>query len=243
MKCEHCGARIIPKANEWIRICPYCKSILDNHDFKFPTHDKKGIHVDLCVPDAELVRIRGKKTKFQASYPRFVDFFCGGGMIAMGLLILGFAIFFLYMWIEQGFDMPCAGLCLLFTAGTVFWTWLSIYCYRYSYIFEFHYGLNWPKIIYAPMRTPSHIIALFSNDDSLVWYITTTTCNSGKLEDIKTAKNEVFKQDVLLYQWVDDKCGGMYAFYGANNKEIVRIPAIYTEAQIQQLLPYSKKMI
>lgn len=243
MKCEHCGARMIPKANEWIRVCPYCKSILDNHDFKFPTHDKKGIHIDLCVPDAELVRIRGKKTKFRASYPRFVDFFCGGSMIAMGLLILGFAIFFLYMWIEQGFDMPCAGLCLLFTAGTVFWIWLSIYCYRYSYIFEFHCGLNYPELMYGPLRTPSHIIALFSNDDSLVWYITTTKCNSGKLEDIKTAKNEIFKRDILTYQWVDDKCGGMYALYGADNKEIVRIPAIYTNEQIAALLPYAKKMI
>ena len=243
MKCEHCGARILPKKNEWIRVCPYCKSILDNHDFKFPTHDKRGIHVDLCVPDAELVRIRGKKTKSRALRPRFIDFFFGGSMIAMILLLLGLTTFFLYLGIGQGFNAPCLVLCLLFVAGLAFWIWLTIYSYRHSSVFEFHCGLNWPKITYAPLAIPSHIIALFSNEDSLVWYITTTNCNSGKLEDVKTAKNEVFKRDILTYQWVDDKCGGMYALYGSDNREIVRIPAIYTEAQITEMLPYVKKKI
>lgn len=243
MICQHCGSKIKKGKHKCIRICPYCKSILDNRWFESLNLCQNSSIMQMCIPDVVLVEQRGKKTKKYANRINWKDVLFAACIIP----VLVIQLVFMFVFIQALFvsdDTKALIALIVMNAGCMgFWIWAWWYAYIGGNLQYLHDGLHTTIVHCFPFAKNNHIIALYSNANSLQWITVGLNCNDACITKKVVNKTTRNKCDIAFYQFLDDACGGVYVLYTADNHVVVELPAIYTEEQIIAMLPHAKVLM
>ena len=234
MRCPCCGSEIKLSKGERLRVCPYCKSVLDPMEvIRFlPGCDNQGFPMRIYDTNEALVAIRGRKTYVKAKLPSALKITLTAVLTPVFLLLLMGVVLALYgIFYEGDTEM---GLMILGAIGVVLVPLFIIYgslmhrspkkCARIAMKLQ--------------QYNSSQVIALHGNDLTLGWFLINLDCN--KTVKIIIKQMGAYKSQITRCHYKHDDCGGMYILYGTNNQELVRIPKIYSPEQMRLILPFAQ---